>query len=89
MRGATARFAFNGSDVAWVSTLGPKRGKAKVYIDGVLMATVDLRAPTVSPRRIVFTASGLTAGPHGIRIYVSGTLNRPRVDVDGIVVLTQ
>ena len=61
-RGATARLAFNGTDVAWVSTRGPKRGKAKVYIDGVLRATVDLLASTVSPRRIVFTASGLTPG---------------------------
>jgi bacillolysin len=88
-RGATARLAFNGTDVAWVSTLGPRRGKAKVYIDGILRGTVDLLASTVSPRRIVFSASGLTPGAHSIKIYVNGTLNRPRIDVDGFVVLTQ
>jgi hypothetical protein len=87
--GATATLTFNGTDVAWVSTRAPKRGRAKVYIDGVLATTVDLRASSVSSRQIVFARSGLTAGQHTIKIYVVGTANRPRVDVDGFVVLSQ
>jgi len=30
----------------------------------------------------------LAAGQHSIRIYVNGTSGRPRVDVDGFVVLS-
>jgi hypothetical protein len=88
-RAATATFTFNGTDVAWVSARGPNRGKAKVYIDGALTAKVDLYASGSSSRKIVFVADGLSASQHTIRIYVNGTSGRPRVDIDGFIVLTQ
>ena len=72
--------------MAWVASRGPKRGKAKVYLDGVL-TKVDLYAASSSTGRMVFTATGLVAGPHTLRIVVNGTPGRPRVDVDGFVVL--
>ncbi|MGI8928169.1 MAG: M4 family metallopeptidase [Candidatus Limnocylindrales bacterium] len=86
--GAKARFSFNGTEVAWISTRGSNRGKAKVYRDGVLVAKVDLVGST-SPRRIAFTATGLAAGPHSLKVIVSGTSGRPRIDVEGFVVLGQ
>ena len=85
-KGASATFTFSGTDVAWVASRGPKRGKAKVYLDGVL-TKVDLYAASSSTGRMVFTATGLVAGPHTLRIVVNGTPGRPRVDVDGFVVL--
>jgi Zn-dependent metalloprotease len=88
-KAATASYTFSGTDVAWVSSRGPKRGKAKVYIDGGLMQIVDLHSSTSSLRKIVFVASGLSAGQHTIKIYVNGTTGRPRVDVDGFIVLNQ
>lgn len=87
-RGASATFVFSGTDVAWVASRGPKRGKAKVYLDGQLVTRVDLYAPSLSERRIVFTAADLAAGQHTLRIVVSGTSGRPRVDIDGFVVLS-
>jgi hypothetical protein len=87
-KSATVSYAFNGTDVAWVSSRGPKHGKAKVYIDGVQKAVVDLKA-TAKSSVIAFVASGLAAGQHTIKIYVNGTAGRPRVDVDGFIVLTQ
>jgi len=86
---ATATFNFSGTEVAWVSTKSPKRGKAKVFVDGVLQTTVDLFASSLKDRQIVFTASGLSAGPHTLKIQVVGTIGRPRVDIDGIIVLSQ
>ena len=56
-------------------------------IDGVLQATVDTFASSLQARRIVFTATGLSAGAHTLRIEVVGTSNRPRIDVDGVIVL--
>jgi hypothetical protein len=86
-KGAQATYAFSGTDIAWVSAKGPKRGKAKVYLDGVLVAKVDLLANQLLPSRIVFAASGLAADLHTLKIVVNGTSGRPRVDVDGFVVL--
>ncbi len=87
--GATVRFSFNGTDVAWISTRGPKRGKVKIYLDGVLKGKVDLYSSASFARRISYTATGLTSGPHRLKIVVLGTRGRPRVDIDGFVVLSQ
>jgi len=86
-RGASATFIFNGTDVAWVSTRGPHRGRARVFIDGALRSTVDLYSGSVLERRIVFLASGLATGQHTLRIVVRGTSGRARVDVNGLVTL--
>ena len=85
-RKATATLVFNGTDVVWISQRGPKRGVANVFIDGV-KTHVDLYSATLSERRVVFMATGLTNGQHTIKIKVKGTYKRPRVDVDGILVL--
>jgi hypothetical protein len=70
--------------VAWVTALGPNRGAAKVYIDGILAATVDLYAATPTYLRVAFAKSWTTAGNHTIRIVVLGTAGRPRVDLDAL-----
>ena len=87
-RGAAAIFKFTGTDVVWVAERGPKRGKARVYVDGV-RTVVDLYASSSSHRRVVFVAANLAAGQHTLKIVVRGTSGRPRVDVDGFFVLDQ
>ena len=59
---------------------------ANVFVDGV-KTHVDLFSSSLTERRVVFVASGLSAGQHTIRIKVKGTSGRPRVDIDGILVL--
>ncbi len=86
-RGASATFQFNSTAVAWVAARGPQRGRARVFVDGVLRSTVDLYAASFAERRIVFLASGLSAGQHTIKVVVRGTSGRPRVDIDGFVTL--
>jgi hypothetical protein len=85
--GASAKLDFTGRSVAWVAPVGGLRGKARIYIDGVAAARVDLGAGTAQPRRIVFARNWTAVGAHSIRIKVLGTLGRPRVDLDGLVVL--
>jgi Zn-dependent metalloprotease len=85
-RRATAALAFTGTDVVWIAQRGPKRGVANVFVDGV-KTHVDLYSISLSERRVVFIATGLSAGPHTIKIKVKATYGRPRVDVDGILVL--
>ena len=86
-RGATATFSFNGTGVAWVAPKARKRGKAKVFIDGVKVAIVDLYAKSFTDRRVVFATDGLAAGAHTLKIWVKHTSGRPRVDIDGFLVL--
>jgi glycerophosphoryl diester phosphodiesterase len=82
-RGASAEHTFVGSQVAWVASRGPKRGRARVYVDGVRRATVDLRAASRRERRIVFSRRWADSALHTIRIQVTGS----RVDLDAFVTL--
>ena len=85
--GASATFRFRGRQVAWVASVGPTRGKARVYVDGHFARTVNLHAATSGARRIVLTRSWATTGDHVLRIVVAGTAGHPRVDVDGFVTI--
>jgi GH25 family lysozyme M1 (1,4-beta-N-acetylmuramidase) len=86
--GAMATYRFTGSSIAWVSTKGPDRGSAKVYVDGVYARTVDLHASSGHARSIVFARNWLTNGVHVLQIQVVGTPGHPRVDVDAVVRLS-
>jgi hypothetical protein len=85
--GARVTYTFTGRSIAWVTTLGPNRGLARVYLDGVLVATIDCISPTVVGRRVVFAKAWSTSATHTIRIVVVGNSYRPRVDLDAFEVL--
>ena len=68
----------------WITAKGAARGKARVYIDGALVSTVDLRSPATHDRRVVFRTAWSAAGAHTITIRPVGN---GRVDVDGFEVL--
>jgi hypothetical protein len=83
--GSSVSFKFNGTHVAWISRYGPDRGRARVYVDDSLVATVDLRRSRIRHRRAAFRASWPTATERTLRIEVEGTAGRPTVDVDAFV----
>ena len=83
--GATVRVTFTGQQIAWVSTLGPTRGQARVYVDGAYARTVDLRGASSAARRIMDVQSWTSSGRHTLEIRVVGTPGRPRVDVDAFL----
>jgi hypothetical protein len=89
----TATFTFTGTHVAWISTRADDRGQAEVYVDGVLMGTVDLYNAALQGRRIVFAANDLPAGQHTLEVRVLGTHNPAssgtRVDIDAFAVLAE
>ncbi len=82
--GRRATFAFTGDSIAWVSRRAPNAGRARVWLDGIRVATVDLQAGSRSYRRIVFATAIATDGPHTLEIRPLGD---GRVDVDAFVVL--
>ena len=83
--GASAVFEFVGRDIAWVAEKGPGKGSAKVYVDGDLIATINLQAGSDVARAIVFRKHWSTASSHRIRIVVEAT--GPLVTLDAFAVL--
>ncbi|MBA2558066.1 MAG: fibronectin type III domain-containing protein, partial [Chloroflexi bacterium] len=89
--GRRATFTFTGRAVSWVSQLGPDRGRARVYLDGVQVAFIDLYSPSVVKRRVVFSRSFSSSVSRVLEIRVLGTRGASstgtRVDLDAVVVL--
>jgi hypothetical protein len=85
-RGSTATMTFTGRSIAWVGLKGANRGKANVYINGALKATVNLYSATTQKKRVVWSWNFATAATRTITIKILGTSGRPRVDVDGFIV---
>jgi hypothetical protein len=86
-RGASVSTTFTGRAFAWVSRLGPKSGKAYVYVDGRYATTVNLYSATSRNRRIVFSRSFSTSAGHSVWIFVAGTSRHPRVDLDAFLIV--
>lgn len=79
-----------GSDIAdeWVTTTGPGRGSANVYIDGVYSQTVSTYSSVTRYRRVVWQHRFGSSGGHTITIVNLATPGHPRIDVDAQVFLT-
>ncbi len=80
-KGDTCTVTFTGTGIAWLATRDHSCGKAHVYLDGVMLRTVDLNIPAFAknPRgyqrtwnNVVFVASGLSMGEHTLTIEVAG-----------------
>ncbi|MFI5052880.1 MAG: Ig-like domain-containing protein, partial [Acidimicrobiia bacterium] len=85
--GASASYTFTGRSVAFVTALAWNRGAVKVYIDGVLVTTVDCYAATATYHDVAYARTWASSGTHTIKLVVVGTAGRPRVDLDAIEVL--
>ena len=73
--GATATFSFFGTSVTWITAKTINRGIAKVYIDDVYDADVDLYSSSTEVQQAVYTKTGLDESTHTIKIEVTGTKN--------------
>jgi hypothetical protein len=73
--------------MAIVGRRGPTSGKAKVYVDGVLVSTIDLYRSTSQSRVVLFSRAWSTVATHTVRVVVLGTAGRPRVDIDGFAIV--
>jgi GH25 family lysozyme M1 (1,4-beta-N-acetylmuramidase) len=86
---ASATFVFRGTGVDWYTVRGPSQGRASIYVDGVLVRTVDNYADVSAPGTIRSIA-GLAEGIHTLRIVALGQA-RPKaraalVSIDRLVV---
>ncbi len=88
--GAAATFRFTGSAVAWVGTLAPNRGRARVYLDGRSIGVVDLYAKKTRTRQMVLSRH-VAPGRHVLSIRVLGQQSRAAansfIDADAFITL--
>ncbi len=82
--GRRSDLTFTGHSVGWVGRQSRTSGSARVYIDGVLVATVSSRARTVAHRVVLYSTVLAAGGRHHIAIRPVGN---GRVDVDAFVIL--
>src|SRR5438094_849038 len=73
--GAQATFTFTGTGISWIGARGTQSGIARVSLDGVLIAMVDLYSPTEQIQAEVFAAKGLTDTSHTLTIEGTGQQN--------------
>jgi uncharacterized protein with LGFP repeats len=83
-KGASASYTFTGRSVGLIAKRATNFGAFYVYVDGVKVATVDLKASASAYRQIVWTQSWSTSAKHTVKIVVAGTSGRPTVATDGM-----
>ncbi|MFL6656109.1 MAG: Ig-like domain-containing protein [Sulfurifustis sp.] len=77
---AQATFNFNGTRVSWIGWREMRGGIARVFLDGALVATVDLFSATAAIQEPVFTSADLAAGDHTLVVEATGTKNALATD---------
>ncbi|HYC06347.1 MAG TPA: hypothetical protein VEG29_00340, partial [Candidatus Binatia bacterium] len=85
--GSTATLTFSGRAFSWVSATGPTRGRARVTVDGKLVATIDLGGKPTHSRVIALSRAWSTSATHRVIITVVGTGSARRIDLDGFLIL--
>jgi hypothetical protein len=83
---ASATFSCASCDaIAWVTDEDSQHGSAKVYVDGVLKATVGTKAASKLNRVIAYAFQWASDGAHTLRVVNVATAGHPRVTVDGFL----
>ena len=84
--GDEAILSFVGSGVTWIGTKSPNQGIARVYIDGEHQGDVDQFSDTGETLVEAYSISGLTYGPHSIRVEITNDKNPKstgyRIEID-------
>ena len=60
-------------------------GSAKVYIDGVLKATINTRSSSKLNRVVAYQFAWASNGAHTLKIVNLATSGHPRISVDGFL----
>ncbi len=85
-KGQAIVYKFRGRTVSLISTKGPDRSKAKIYIDNVHRQTIDANATERKWRYKVFTANFRESGVHYLKVVNLATAGRSRFDIDALAV---
>jgi hypothetical protein len=83
---AGASVSYTGSlrNIAWIATKTSTSGSAQVWVDGVLAATINLRASSTGYKKLVYHRDFGTLGTHRIEIR---SIGGGRVYFDALTIL--
>ena len=74
--GSSLEFGFKATDVYWRTARGPEMGKADIYLDGKLDATVDTWASAATRDMFAYVKTGLDPSvQHTLKVVVRGEKN--------------
>ncbi len=79
-------YRFYGDSIGLVSTKARNRGRAKIYIDGKHVQTIDAWANSFKPRQVIYYRTWKSRGTHFIKIENLATPGRPRFDIDALAI---
>lgn len=71
-KGSSAKFTFEGTHVTWIDKRANNYGKARVYLDGKYVTTIDQYASRSSWRTSLWSSGRLPAKEHTVEIRVLG-----------------
>jgi DNA-binding beta-propeller fold protein YncE len=83
-KGHKITYKFTGKSVALIGPKASSRSKAKIYINGNYVKTIDAFASTLKHRQVLFSKTWSSSGTRTITIENLGTAGRTRFDVDGL-----
>ncbi len=73
--GDAMSIAFSGKSFKFVGPKGPDMGVAAISLDGGKQVLVDLYAESLQEQQVLFSADGLDASEHELRVQVTGDKN--------------
>jgi len=88
--GSSVELDFVGTGIRWIGTESGRRGKAKIFIDGVMQPYIEQFNRDTHDPTDVFSVSGLPTGAHQIRIEVGqnkDTVSTEKVSIDAFDVI--
>jgi len=86
-QGATATLKLYAAyNVGLVFETGPTRGSARIYVDGVLLQTVNTHASRVGYRQLLVKTGWPAFGVHTVQIVNLASAGHPRIDLDAAAV---
>ncbi len=71
--------------LAWVTDEDSSHGSAKVYVDGVLKASINTRSSSTLNRVVAYKFEWASDGAHTLKIVNVATGGHPRISVDGFL----
>jgi hypothetical protein len=83
--GASVTYTTSARALSFVTTKASNRGTARIYVDGVLAATVNLNASTTTYRFVAFSRVWSTVGTHTIKVVSVGSPVRVDIDAFGVI----
>ena len=76
-----------GRSIGILASTGPKAGILRISVNGSVVATVDLWAPTATVRQVVWQASWETAARRTVLLVATRASRTVHVEIDGFVTL--